>query len=328
MNAIQTENGFKFVYDGATEYSTSTAGWFYVGKKDDKYYIGYFYASSTTSASFQIYEYDVETSTLADTATWESTITISKGSITDPRGWWVDDKTIRVMAKYYLSSSYTTLFMDYNVETGEYNIAYRPMTSAKVYPVGGFDDLGVICDDSNYNERKYFDTAYSFKLYRYKDGVVEELDLLKKYTGLYRVWVNNAAKQIIVCTSTNVDVYEYNNGAFVPKSYKFELPENVSTTEYTRFAISSPDGRLFAIMSRTNTTATGTTLAAINDIDQDFTAIEDSVKEYDYLTFTGITTGNTDGDYVEVKTVMPDTVTVDLTITPDPDEFEFKGEKQ
>jgi hypothetical protein len=235
------------------------------------------------------------------------------------------------MAKYYSyssSPSNTTIFMDYNVETGEYNKAYGTLTSDEFYPVGGFDDLCVICNSNNYSDRLYFNTAYNFKLYRYKDGVLEELDLLKKYTGLYRVWVNNAAKQIIVCTSTNVDVYEYNNGTFVPKSYKFELPENVSTTEYTRFAISSPDGRLFAIMSRTNTTATGTTLAAINDIDQDFTAIEDSVKEYDYLTFTGITTGNTDGDYVEVKTVMPDTVTVDLTITPDPDEFEFKGEKQ
>jgi hypothetical protein len=158
------------------------------------------------------------------------------------------------------------------------------------------------------------------------NGAIKELDLFKKYTGNYRVWVNNYSKQIVVSTYDGVTVYEYHNGSFVPKSYKFELPD-CYTTDYTRYAVSSADGRLFAILTPTASSTRQMTFSAITDVDKDFTAIEDSVKEYDYLTYTGITTGNTSGNYVEVKTVMPDTVTVDLTITPDPDEIEFKGEK-
>jgi hypothetical protein len=68
-------------------------------------------------------------------------------------------------------------------------------------------------------------------------------------------------------------------------------------------------------------------LRAIDAIDSEFSAIEDNVYDYDYLTFTGITTGNTSGNYVEVKTVIQDTVTIDLTIAPEPDEIEFEGGK-
>jgi hypothetical protein len=318
-----TAGHFRFIYNGVTYMNQDSEGWFYIGKKGDKYYIGYMNNYGWT-AEVKIYEYDLPTQSLSSDAVWTKSFSFAYyGGWNGSRGWWINDSTMRLVFTYPNSDNYFVI-CDYNTETDECNYAYSG-NNAFLYAVGGFDDIFVVCNEGSYSNNGDFGNTKSFKVYKHKKDTMTELDLLTKYTDNYRVWVNNAAKQIIVCTETNVDVYEYNGASFTPRSYKFTLPDTYSSMP--RYAISSPDGRLFAIITRIAYDNCGITLTAINDTDQDFTAIEDSVKEYDYLTFTGITTGNTSGNYVEVKTVMPDTVTVDLTITPDPDEIEFKGEK-
>jgi hypothetical protein len=309
--------GFNLFYKGAFAFSKNESGWHYIGKRN-----GVHYVCKREYETVYVYVYDPDSNTIASDATW--TITCVDWDM--PYVWWGDSDVI-YMAFFswsYISGTSGFRIYKYAVKTGTLTSIER--VTANRYIVGAFDKIFVVASEADCNNSSALQRGFTFEAFKIGGTSVTKLDFLTKYASTnHRVFVNNAAKHIIVCTETNVDVYDCTGSRPAPKNYDFKLP--TSQSGMSKLAVSSPDGKKFAIVTRDDNNYRIVDLRAIDAIDSEFSAIEDNVYDYDYLTFTGITTGNTSGNYVEVKTVIQDTVTIDLTIAPEPDEIEFEGGK-